>query len=1061
MQAKVGGSKKWQTVARKKTTRKGKVAFATAVPQRTGVSVTYRIIAPATKVNGKRLPAAQLLKRSFKIVTQSGTLKMPPTVKQNTNFAITAQFSPVRKGRMVDVQRREGGTWLTVASAAQGATGAATFNLSAITAGAFAYRATARAFKGAAAVASASQTLTITAQQVTESPDLTVVDLTAMTTIETYDSQTGDIILDRNAPPALANASAGDVLAFGVSTKTPRGALRKVIAVTTNPGGTKTITTGPAQITDAVTDLPDNMSEIQLTPVSTTARPVLDGVAANTRMRRSPAFGRAVIAAASSDEDDEGIDFSIPTTTVTVPLGDGGSIAVEIDGDVNVNPEADLKVDIDWFADLGSYRLGAGMDFDSSVRTKITATTKNAIGEALCTTDSDTGHVSDSEAGEDSGDTSEEAEPDCSGEFTIAEISRTFAGAIGPLPVAVTVEGAIVATMHAEGNVGIEFVTDTTGLAYVGVEGDKDHDHGLKPKFTFDAPDVSGDLTGITANGTAGMGIGAQASLYMYDVFGPTVAIGYGMEIALGYDGDDWTCAAKHGPELSLTLGFSSHLQDLMPVELPEASWKTDFGAESSVDACASDEDPPPPDPPQIANSYLWNAHLKTPYEKSLSLVGYRTGTWKIVRGALPAGLRLGTDGQITGTPTGALGDYTFTVKATDLWDQSVTGEFAIELKDELPPVDPDAPTTPGDPGSQDDPTLPRIEIAGGVSAGATPCAVKSNGTLWCWGSNAYGALGQGTSSFDSTLTPVRVGATHTWSKVSQQCAITTVRTLWCWGENYNGQRGGRPTIGEPIDSAGVTSPAQVGTDSNWAEVSSGGDHTCAIKADTSAWCWGRNDLGQLGNGTSGKWTNPTPTKVRGNHQWLSVQTGIDYTCGLDLNRSLWCWGQDDGLWFKSGEEGKVFTAPVKMSTDTDWRSLSVDYTHSCATKTNGTLWCWGYSYAGELGMAWDLDEGVDRSEPGRVDNGTNWATVSAAGWLTCATKTDHTVWCLGQADATDYRDGYYSIHDYGETPIRVGTAADYARVSASEAGGCAITTDATTVRCWSGKHPAAASIFE
>jgi alpha-tubulin suppressor-like RCC1 family protein len=142
-------------------------------------------------------------------------------------------------------------------------------------------------------------------------------------------------------------------------------------------------------------------------------------------------------------------------------------------------------------------------------------------------------------------------------------------------------------------------------------------------------------------------------------------------------------------------------------------------------------------------------------------------------------------------------------------------------------------------------------------------CATRTGRTLWCWGDNSFGELGTGGTSGISTNTPARVGTDTNWATVSAggefTCATRTDRTLWCWGYNYFGQLGTGST-------GDASTPVQVGTAADWVTVSAGDDwgysggHTCATRADGTLWCWGDDEFGELGNGISG--IVPTPRLV-------------------------------------------------------------------------------------------------------------------------------------------------------------------------------------------------------
>ena len=233
------------------------------------------------------------------------------------------------------------------------------------------------------------------------------------------------------------------------------------------------------------------------------------------------------------------------------------------------------------------------------------------------------------------------------------------------------------------------------------------------------------------------------------------------------------------------------------------------------------------------------------------------------------------------------------------------------------------------------------------VSAGFShTCAVKTDHTLWCWGSNGEGEFGDGTTT--GSLVPVQVSGHATdWASVSagdtHTCAVKTDHTLWCWGANLSSELGDGTTADSLV-------PVQVsGHATDWASVSAGSLRTCAVKTDHSLWCWGYNGDGELGDGTTTG--SLVPVQVSGHAtDWAAGFTSIDFTCAVKTEGTVWCWGENP-----DGELGDGTTTsslvPVQVSGHaTDWAALSAGVEHTCAVKAEGTVWCWGDNYYGDLG---------------------------------------------------------------------------------------------------------------
>jgi alpha-tubulin suppressor-like RCC1 family protein len=188
-------------------------------------------------------------------------------------------------------------------------------------------------------------------------------------------------------------------------------------------------------------------------------------------------------------------------------------------------------------------------------------------------------------------------------------------------------------------------------------------------------------------------------------------------------------------------------------------------------------------------------------------------------------------------------------------------------------------------------------------------CAIKQDGSLWCWGDNEKGQLGDETYYGSHTAYPVRIissGVSSVSLGWKHTCAVKTDGSLWCWGYNGYGQ------VGVPIVvwpwSINVTSPVQI-ISSGTSAVSAGYYHTCAVKTDGSLWCWGDNDYGQLGNGTSGVFPSIfTPVQIMSSGV-KAVSLGGLHTCAIKQDGSLWCWGGND--YGQLGKGSSWRTTPV------------------------------------------------------------------------------------------------------------------------------------------------------
>ena len=247
--------------------------------------------------------------------------------------------------------------------------------------------------------------------------------------------------------------------------------------------------------------------------------------------------------------------------------------------------------------------------------------------------------------------------------------------------------------------------------------------------------------------------------------------------------------------------------------------------------------------------------------------------------------------------------------------------------------------------------------------------AIKTDGTLWSWGWNNQGQLGLGNTNYYSS--PVQVGALTTWKKVYSEYpystfAIKTDGTLWSWGNNAYGQLG----LGS---TTAYSSPKQVGLLTNWVDISPILYGVIGIKTDGTLWSWGRNQQGQLGLGNITNYSSPK--QIGSLTTWGNVSGNGFYYVGsaIKTDGTLWSWGYNVQGQLGLGNTTN-YSSPKQVGSLTNWKTLSTSsFTSTLAIKTDGTLWGWGANSYGCLGFG----NTSTYNSPKQVGSLTTWLSIA------------------------------------------------------------------------------------
>jgi alpha-tubulin suppressor-like RCC1 family protein len=277
-------------------------------------------------------------------------------------------------------------------------------------------------------------------------------------------------------------------------------------------------------------------------------------------------------------------------------------------------------------------------------------------------------------------------------------------------------------------------------------------------------------------------------------------------------------------------------------------------------------------------------------------------------------------------------------------------------------------------------------------------CGVATNGSLYCWGPNAFADV---TGAALSSSTPSKVSSALTWTMAApgyqHNCALASDHTVYCWGDNSFYQLGdGTPVVPGTTPSPRYA-PAPVAGGFQFKSVASGNLHACALGLDGSAFCWGRNGNGQLGEGTTSD--RSSPTAVGGSLTFQSIGAGDFWTCGLTAAGRLYCWGAISSTNVTQSTPKSYPNAPV-------FASLSVGKRHACALTADGTAYCWGSNTTGQIGDSTT----TERPDPTPVAGGLKFSSISAGSSHTCGRTMDSSVACWGLNRAGELGDNTATI---------------------------------------------------
>ena len=328
-------------------------------------------------------------------------------------------------------------------------------------------------------------------------------------------------------------------------------------------------------------------------------------------------------------------------------------------------------------------------------------------------------------------------------------------------------------------------------------------------------------------------------------------------------------------------------------------------------------------------------------------------------------------------------------------------------------------------------------------------CAVLAAATVMCWGAGFDGRLGNGTTDHPVDTPRLVSGA---FAQVSggfeHSCGTSSTGSASCWGKELSGE------LGDGVSSATRLAPVPVSGGLSFASVSAGNTFSCGVTTTGAGYCWGTGLNGRLGNG--GLADDSTPVPVNGGLTFAMISTSRDaelqpvsdgFACGLTTTGTAYCWGRDgEG---ELGDSGSLDQrSPVPVAGGHTFATLSVGARHACAVTSNGAAFCWGKGTSGQLGNGAAVGSNVP--VPVSAGGGLAFSTIAAGGSHTCGVTTGGDAYCWGINGLGQLGTGVFAP-DFSPpqtTPVAVTGGLKFVTLAAGVAHTCGITTLAV-IYCW------------
>ena len=357
----------------------------------------------------------------------------------------------------------------------------------------------------------------------------------------------------------------------------------------------------------------------------------------------------------------------------------------------------------------------------------------------------------------------------------------------------------------------------------------------------------------------------------------------------------------------------------------------------------------------------------------------------------------------------------------------------------------------------------PSLDISVSIGGGST-CALASNHRLYCWGNNASGQLGAGTTT--NSMQPLLVQSAGSLDGKTIQstsagnlytCVIASNMRAHCWGKNDYGQLGNNSTTDSLTPVAVVVSGALNGQ-ASIKQIAAGSTHTCAVASNNKAYCWGDNTYGQLGNNSTASSSVPVAVDTSGvlsGKSIVQITAGSAHTCAIASDNQVYCWGSNaNGRLGNNSTTNSLVPVAVNTSGVLSGKTviqISAGASYVCAIASDNQVYCWGYNGSGRLGNGSTTNSSVPVAvNTSGVLSGKTVRQISSESGQACALASDNQVYCWGNNDNGRLGNGSTVS---SSVPVAVNTSGVLSgktvrQVSAESGHSCALASD-NNIYCW------------